>query len=202
MKTRVVVLGLLLMFQGMSGAAPPQGDPAIAEAVAHFQAGRKAYNLGDFARAAVEYKAAYDAKADPAFLYNIAQSYRLANAPDQALSFYRSYLAQVPGDHPDIEAQVRKLEAQTAARPAVTPPVATDPVETPQVMAVTSPLAPPSERSPTPTYRKGWVWGVVAGVVVAGVAIGLGVGLGVERNPSPPGTALGNSKVFSFGVSR
>ncbi|MEO6954811.1 MAG: tetratricopeptide repeat protein [Polyangia bacterium] len=207
MKTLVVVLGLLMGLQGLGRAAPPQ-DPAIAEAVAHFQAGRKAYNLGDFARAAVEYKAAYDAKPDPAFLYNIAQAYRLANNPDQALFFYRSYLRNVTGDHPDIEAHIHKLEAQIAARqavtqPAVIQPATTPPVITPQVTAVTSPLAAPAERSPTPTYKKGWFWGaIVGGVLVAGVAVGLGVGLGVDRNPSPPGTALGNNKVFSLGVAR
>ena len=191
----------------MGRAAPPP-DPAIAEAVAHFQAGRKAYNLGDFARAAIEYKAAYDAKPDPAFLYNIAQAYRLASNPDQALVYYRTYLHTVTGDHPDIEGQIRKLEAQIAARqaaaqPVVIAPVVTAPVVTPQVAAITSPLAPPQERSPTPTYKKGWVWGVVVGVVVVtGVAVGLGVGLGVNHDPSPPGTDLGNTKVFSLGVSR
>ena len=201
MKTLVVVLGFLVGSQGMGRAAAPP-DPAIAEAVAHFQAGRKAYNLGDFAHAAIEYKAAYDAKPDPAFLYNIAQAYRLADNPDQALVYYRSYLRNVTGDHPDIDGHIRKLEAQIAARQAAIRPVVTEPVAA-QVPAVTSPLAPPPERSPTPTYKKGWFWGVlVGGVVVAGVAVGLGVGLGVNRNPSPPGTDLGNTKVFSLGVSR
>jgi hypothetical protein len=66
------------------------GDAAAEAARRHFEEGTKAFNLGEFERAAKEYRAAYNAKADPVFLYNIAQAYRLANDFSDALFFYKS----------------------------------------------------------------------------------------------------------------
>src|SRR6266542_6683647 len=73
-----------ILLVGVAGAQPPSADANVnALARRHFREGSKAYSLGDFARAIREYRAAFEAKADPAFLYNIAQSYRLAGDPAQ-----------------------------------------------------------------------------------------------------------------------
>ena len=68
--TRIVVSVMLL---GLVAHASPVDD-----ARQHYQAGTAAFNLGDFPKAVIEYKAAYTAKQDPTFLYNIAQAARLA----------------------------------------------------------------------------------------------------------------------------
>src|SRR5262245_20698693 len=61
---------------------PPKAEGEKAEdptaARKHYAEGTKAFNLGEFQRAITEYRAAYNAKPDPVFLYNIAQAYRLA----------------------------------------------------------------------------------------------------------------------------
>ena len=103
-------------------AAPP--DAAVVEARKHFEDGTKAFNLGEFDRAIAEYKAAYNAKPDPVFLYNIAQSYRLSNDLSQALFFYRSFLRNQPNtpNRKEIEERIREdREATRNAHRLVTP---------------------------------------------------------------------------------
>ena len=140
-----------------SYAAPP--DPAIVEARKHFDDGTKAFNLGEFERAVSEYKAAYNAKPDPVFLYNIAQSYRLANDLAQALFFYRSFLRNQPNtpNRKEIEERIRQIETQIAQQKTITtsPPTTTVPpgtmiAPTPEVAPTPTPPHPP-EVAPTPT---------------------------------------------------
>jgi hypothetical protein len=97
------------------------GDPEV-EAKRHFEEGTKHFNLGEFARAASEYRAAYTAKPDPVFLYNIAQSYRLGNDLERAVFFYRSFLRNMPKapNRREVEDRIVKLEAQLAAQRSVT----------------------------------------------------------------------------------
>ncbi len=107
------------------------------------------------------------------------------------------------GDSParaEVEGRIRGLEEQqkqqqlppndvkpvdVPPRPVVeVPPVVTAPVEVVAVPAVT----------PTPTYKKWWVWTTVGVIVVVGVGLGVGLSLGLP--PSVPGSALGNRKVY------
>src|SRR5438105_2708531 len=48
------------------------GDSAAAAAKRHYEVGTAAYDLGEFVRAAEEYREAYRAKPQPALLYDIA----------------------------------------------------------------------------------------------------------------------------------
>src|SRR5262245_1500189 len=63
---------------------------AKATAKEHYLRGTSFYDLGKYREAIAEFEAAYQLKNDPAFLYNLAQSYRLAGDPEQALHFYRT----------------------------------------------------------------------------------------------------------------
>ena len=79
----------------------------------HFEDGSKAFNLGEFKRAVDEYKAAYNIRADPVFLYNIAQAYRLDGNLQQALFFYKSYLTnspRAPNRH-EVDGRIHELES-------------------------------------------------------------------------------------------
>jgi hypothetical protein len=67
------IAGLCLLVLG----GPAFADDDVATARRHFEAGRRAYNLGELKTAAAEYREAYKLKPDPALLYDIAQSYRL-----------------------------------------------------------------------------------------------------------------------------
>lgn len=187
-------LSLCLFCVCVSALAHAAPDTSMEAARAHFMEGTQAYSRGDYARAAVEYKAAYDAEPDPALLYNIAQAARLAHDPAQALTYYRAYLKNQPNvaNHVEIEARIQELEAETRPAPPPVPASVVDATLT----------APPPSPPPKPAYKKGWVWGTVVGVVVVvGAGLGLGLGLGLSHE-SAPSTGLGNDKVFGAVVSR
>jgi tetratricopeptide (TPR) repeat protein len=89
----------------------------------HFLKGTKAFDLGHYDEAVAEYEAAYTARDDPAYLYNIAQAQRLAGRATEALRSYRAFLRRAPG-HParaEVEAKIAtlrtELEQQNGARP-------------------------------------------------------------------------------------
>ncbi|MES1205971.1 MAG: hypothetical protein ABUS79_08535, partial [Pseudomonadota bacterium] len=85
----------------------------------HWERGTKFYDLGKYDDAIREFEAAYEAKGDPAFLYNLAQSHRLAGHPADSLRFYRTYLRYVPKapNRGDIELRIKELEKVVAERP-------------------------------------------------------------------------------------
>jgi tetratricopeptide (TPR) repeat protein len=181
---------IIVLLSIVAGAGVARADEA-SDARHHFEEGSKRFHLGEFKRAAEEYKAAYAAKPDPVLLYNVAQAYRLGNEPAQALFFYRSFLNSQP-DSPnrlEIEDRIHKLEAEIALQKSQTAPVTKPAVElaapaaatvTPQTTATTNvPLtvnaSAPRDKS-TPVYKKWWLWTIV-GVAVAGAAVGVSVGL-------------------------
>src|SRR5215475_250289 len=88
----------------------------------HFESGSKAFNLGEFKRAVEEYKAAYNIRPDPVFLYNIAQAYRLDGNLQQALFFYKGYLNNSPHapNRKEVEGRIHELDRQIAEQKAVT----------------------------------------------------------------------------------
>jgi hypothetical protein len=59
---------------------------------AEWRQGNVAYNLGHYDEAAKHYEVAYTLVQDPAFLFNIAQSYRMGGKLDQAGAVQRSQL--------------------------------------------------------------------------------------------------------------
>src|SRR5262245_61254787 len=123
----------LIVALGAAIAALPAraADDAAASAREHYQKGTAFYDLGTYGEAIKEFEAAYDIRNDPALLYNLAQSHRLAGNAEQALHFYRTYLRRVPkpANRAEIEGRISALEQQIAQKNAagVTPPPATPP---------------------------------------------------------------------------
>jgi tetratricopeptide (TPR) repeat protein len=201
--TAVVVIALLV---GSASAAPTASDAASVAARRHFQDGSKAFSLGEFEAAIKEYRAAYNAKPDPAFLYNIAQAYRLAGDAGQAVFFYKSYLHNLPEapNRQEVEERIVALEplvarskTPTVAEPAKTSaPTTTAPATTTSLPAGAQPVATTttaattmtSAPAKTPLYKKWWLWTAV-GVVAAGAAVG--IGLGVTQSQQHFDAALG-----------
>ena len=60
----------------------------------HFARGTSYYDLGKYDDAIKEFEAAYQLKNDPAFLYNLAQSYRLAGNANGRCTFTRRTCAR------------------------------------------------------------------------------------------------------------
>jgi hypothetical protein len=129
-------------------------DPTPAEqARAHFDKSTVAYNLGKFDEAIAELETAYRLDPDPAYLYSLAQAYRLANNRERALFFYRRYLAVAAPDEPnraDVEQRIATLEAeQIEADKAAADKAATDKAAAAQKAAAakTAPAAPPPQHN-------------------------------------------------------
>jgi tetratricopeptide (TPR) repeat protein len=159
-----ISVALAVALPAWSAAATPEETAASRE---HFQKGTAFYDLGKYLDAVREFEAAYQAKPDPALLYNLAQSHRLAGNPEQALHFYKTYLRYVPKapNRAEIEGRITALEKLAEQKSATqsTPPNQTFP---PSSTSPTGPPAdsggngnpapaPPDSTAPPPTYPGG-----------------------------------------------
>jgi tetratricopeptide (TPR) repeat protein len=159
----------------------------------HYQEGTKRYNLAEYEKALEEFKAAYLAKPDPAFLFNIAQCHRQLNDYEAAAKSYRAFLResadlplaareQVQKLAADMEQAAREARAKRQQPPSGTqaprdeteakPPVPVPPSPTPQ--AETEPVSrntrAESETHPGRTFK---IAGLALGVVgIAAIAVG------------------------------
>ncbi len=169
---------------GVVGLAAPVRADDVQAARQHYLNGSKAFDLGNYALAIKEYMAAYDAKPDPALLYNIAQTHKLAGHPSDAVRFYRIFLMRYP-DAPDVDEVRRKIgelqqviDRQRPAEPRPEPPSGTRPEPKHTVAQVkVSPMPttqePSVERGRSHAEKVGGlaVAGVGVGVLAAGVAL-------------------------------
>ena len=140
----------------VASAAWAQAKPDTKTAAKeHYARGTSFYDLGRYEDAIKEFEAAYQLKNDPAFLYNLAQSYRQAGNHERAVHFYKTYLRYVPNakNRADIEDKI-KAEEQLVAKGGggtTTPPATTTPppsTTTPPPPGTTTP--PPSLGAPNP----------------------------------------------------
>jgi tetratricopeptide (TPR) repeat protein len=180
-------LVVLLVWVGSAPASASSEEAQRAEVHRHFDAGMAHFNLREYKQAIAEFQAAYRLKPDPVFLYNLGQSYRLADDPEQALYFYRAYLrtSDEAPNRSEVEGRIVVLEKLRADKQRLaTPP---DHALTPPTVSQGAPAAgattPPAPRHATPIYKRWWLWTLVGGVA-AGAAVGLGVGLGTSRGAS------------------
>jgi tetratricopeptide (TPR) repeat protein len=201
-------MGALAVVALLGGPPPAARAQARGEraARAHFQRAEKAFNLGKFDDALRAYEAAYEAKALPAFLFNIAQCHRNLGNAERAVFFYERFLALEPAapNRATVEEliaeQRRKLEPPKPAEPAPapSPPAPSAPpaerVE-PGAPAPPPPASfaapPPGDRgedaAARPVYTRWWFWGAAAAVAGGAVA----AILLARRDPAPAGTAIG-----------
>jgi tetratricopeptide (TPR) repeat protein len=146
----LLTLHTLHLALGVSASA--RADDAVT-AREHYQKGTSYYDLGKYDDAIKEFEAAYEIKNDPALLYNLAQSNRLAGNSEQALHFYRTYLRYVPKatNRAEIESRIAQLDqlvsqknaAQVTPPNQAIPPGATTPPATPEPPPGAPPAVPP-----------------------------------------------------------
>ena len=164
-----------------SAPATTAGDVEIDEHVAQ---GHRLYQLGRYQEAIAEYRRAYELRANPPFLFQIAESYRQLGATEQALFYYDRFLAGAAEPNRDAaEERVSELE-RLRARPAIAAPP-------PGLVAAAGPGA--GAKQPTPVWRRWWVWTAVGAVLAAGV---VAAALAGRADSSLPTTDLGNKKFF------
>src|SRR5664279_1631207 len=129
----VSFLALVVVSAALTSAARAESK-GKQTAEAHYEKGMKAYTLGHFPEAIEEFEKAYDLRAEPIFLYNIAQSHRQDNNLQRAIFFYRRYLEAQPDakNRLEIEKRIREMETQLSdEKERVGTPMATGPTATP-----------------------------------------------------------------------
>ena len=144
------LLGALLLLPsiGLSAPSPSAADRAAAKAL-HDQALRD-YDLRRFAESIEKFSRAYELVPDPVLLFNIAQAHSRNGDAERAIFFYRRFLATAPAERADvrdliddIEARVKELEKEVAARKTAAAPA---PKAAPEIRVEVA--AAPSPRPP------------------------------------------------------
>ena len=154
-----------------------EDDRAVARR--HFLRGKELHAAGNYREAAAAYLEAYERFPAPAFLYNVAQVYRLAGDREAALVHYRRYLELEPEGEGSADARefIATLEAAIGSEAGRGAPEGAAQPEEPAERA--DPIDP-IERADSPTDRRlGGSPG--RGKKIAGASIGAvgAVGLGV-----------------------
>ncbi len=72
------------------------------------------YDLGEYDAAAADFKAAFLLRQDPAFLFDLAQCWRMLGRWSDAARSYRAYLREAPDapNRPDVEARIAEMDAR------------------------------------------------------------------------------------------
>ena len=193
----------LAMCLWLANTATVHAADTDAESKRLYKEGTKRYNLGEFEEAIKAYKSGYDAKADPVFLFNIAQAYRLWNKPDKAAFFYKSFLRNLPEAPNRSEVERRIAEMQTAIvgqkTSAAQPPPLSDAAPQlsappPAPMPMAAPPALPEQTDGTslsqnaaestggPVYKQWWFWTALGAVALGTVAV-IAVSSGGSKSP-------------------
>jgi tetratricopeptide (TPR) repeat protein len=197
----VIVLVFTLGIFGILGilGAPCSAPPALAQetapssdakavALKAFQRGTSFYQHEEYDKAIEQFESGYQAVPQAVFLYNIAQSHRLAGRPDRALSFYRQYLQLSPDakNRPEIEERIATLEKQVGPAPALIVPSAVAAAE-PAPAGMLSPDQEKQQAAQAQAKKRrrnaGIAIGVVSGLLVVGAAVGLGLYFGLPQQP-------------------
>lgn len=121
---RIAYTLLLTCLALLWAARPAVADDGLALAESHFNKAQSLYQDGKYEAAADEFKAAYNARALPPFLFNIGASYeKLAKANPgaldhwkKAIEYYERYLAEEPkaDDRKAIKKRIKVLKGELA----------------------------------------------------------------------------------------
>ncbi len=210
-RMRRVVLGLAFLIAGQTAirglaqptaATPPPGVSQANDDTARglYQAGKAAYEAGNFKEALGFFEQAYQHSPRPGFLFNIGQVADRLRQDDKAITAFKAYLDQVPRADNRAEVQQRlsaleeakrQREAAAAAPAAPTTTRAPAPASAPSptTVAASASSAPndaalthpePQDETPPgkPVTKQWWFWTGLGAVVVGGAAVALAVALG------------------------
>jgi tetratricopeptide (TPR) repeat protein len=114
------VLALAALTGRDASAEPKRSAPAPQESArSYYERATSAFGLAAYDRAAELYEKAFELRADPALLYNAAQSHRLAGHKERALELYRNYLRLFPdsGQAPDARRHMSELQGGAPMSP-------------------------------------------------------------------------------------
>jgi hypothetical protein len=116
MRQVAVAAVLVALAIGVAPSVAYADDEAEITAMAkeHYKLGLDAYKSGRYPEAIKELKKAYLLKRLPALLLNIGATYRKMNDADNAIYYYKKYLAEAPDarDRPEVERTLADVERE------------------------------------------------------------------------------------------
>jgi hypothetical protein len=160
-----------------------------------FERAEANFNIGKFAEALADYRAAYEAEPLPAFLFNIGQCYRNMGDYESAGFYFRRYTVLAPrGSHREVAERLIAEMSERAEPPRPSPAlpslaattgsagavVGQDPFAPALRQSRDTPATPPVSR---PLHRRAWFWIGLTAVAASGIAVGL-----VLSRDDPQGT--------------
>lgn len=211
---------VLLCLAGLPGGAaaqekePAPASPSVQKTVRELiESATRAYQAGDYAKAATDYFAAYEKKPLAALLFNVAQSHRKAGRYQEALTLYERFVKEDPKSTlvPEAEAHATAMRAQIEAAKSSAERESAERLakqrteeaealaraheaERKKAEAALLLMATKKAEQSKPVYKKAWFWVVIGGVVAAGVATTVAV---VLTRPQDPASELG-TRVVQF----
>jgi len=156
MRTVAIALLSISLLVARADAAPLTGEEKL-QARRLYESATRKYDTGRFDDASVDFQKAYDLTGDPALLFNIAQSHRLAGHAEKALFFYRSYLRREPTARrgeieqwiAELTEQVRRTQETAKTMPPSTPIEQAEPPKPSEPRTTTSPTTTNSTAAST-----------------------------------------------------
>jgi hypothetical protein len=174
MRRLVLALAMCLLWAPPASAQPkvsgvmPAAQPHLERALRHF-------DVKDYTRALVEFRAAYTIDPQPALLYAIAQAERMNGDCGRAIRYYEAFLRTVPND---LQARLARENIDRCRADLRRSPPTDRPVSVPAAAVAPPPPAggPPSPSGSRPMpWHSNWLGhGLVLGglaVAAAGVAV-------------------------------
>jgi len=164
-----------------SGEAYAQKSADHLLAKKHYELGAQLYKTSDYPRALAEFEEAYRLAKKPGLLFNIARCHEVMANLEQAMKYYRMFLAQVP-DTPKrslVESRLRNLEKRLAARqaqPGPAPAVAKPPERPAPATPATAPVTATDQRPARGSWRRtaGWITlGTGGAALITGIVFGV-----------------------------
>ena len=190
---------LALVIAALSLVALPRGVQAAGEetARAHHEQGRLAASLGRFETAISEYRRAYELKADPSYLYDIAEAHRALGASERAVFFYRRYLSTHPNppNRPEVESQIAQLEPSLPPDAAATAAAANPAPPPPSPLAIAAPAQHGVSEHERSVVGRWWFWTAVGALAAAGATVAILAATRDSGGAEVPPSRLGNMRV-------
>jgi hypothetical protein len=176
---------------GSARAAPSPGEET---ARAHHEQGRLSVSTGRYEAAIAEYRRAYELKADPSFLFDIAEAYRGLGVPDRAVFFYRRYLSTHanPPNRPEVESQIAELEPPPP--PVEAPPPPQINLAPPVPLTLDLPVHQVSDRE-RGVVGRWWFWTAVGALAAVGATVAILAATKDRGGNDVPQTPLGNARI-------
>ena len=176
----LVLLGSMLRTTKVLAQDSPavQGEDRASVARTLFAQGRVAYDLGNYDEAIVKFRGAYEQVQEPAFLFNIAQAYRLKTDCSHAVDAYRHFLrlSKDSENREAAETQLAELRQNCPKGEAPTSVINLVPAQPPLPPPTTFPIITPTAPPGSAETNKKLIYGTLGtGGALAAVAIALGV---------------------------